>query len=68
MNAQTLASPREPGAILADFAAGADRLTAIAGDWQQRQFKPGDLAGADSVLRGLGHCLAELRQGACDGS
>lgn len=54
-------SPRPPVHIVQDFAAGAERLASTATDWQQGQFSTRDLTDADAVLRGMSHCLAELR-------
>lgn len=55
-------SARQAFAVVANFAAGADRLQAMAADWAVGQFRRNDLANADAILRGLAALLVELRQ------
>jgi hypothetical protein len=54
---------RPAGEVVADFAAAADRLAAMARDWAVGQFRHNDTANADAILRGLSALLVELRQG-----
>lgn len=63
MTARTMA-PASRGAyeIVQDFAAATERLTRIASDWRQSQFRAGDLSDAAHTLEGLARLLAELRQ------
>lgn len=58
------AESRASAVVIGDFEMGAARLEAMAVDWREGQFKQRDIADADAILRGLGHCLTELRQGA----
>jgi hypothetical protein len=53
---------RPAGEVVADFAAAADRLAAMAADWSAGQFARNDVSNADAVLRGLSALLIELRQ------
>lgn len=55
---------RQASEIMADFAAAADRLQAMAADWAVGQFRHRDTENADAILRGLSALLIELRQGA----
>lgn len=57
---------RPAGEVVADFAAAADRLAAMAADWSVGQFRRNDTANADAILRGLAARLVELRQGQSD--
>lgn len=57
---------RPAGEVVADFAAAADRLAAMAADWAVGQFRHNDTANADAILRGLAALLVELRQGQSD--
>ena len=63
MTARTMA-PANRGAyeIVLDFAAATERLSRIAADWRQSQFRAGDLSDAAHTLEGLARLLAELRQ------
>lgn len=54
---------RQASEVVADFAAAADRLQAMATDWAVGQFRHNDVANADAILRGLAALLIELRQG-----
>jgi hypothetical protein len=54
---------RPAGEVVADFAAAADRLAAMARDWAMGQFRHNDITNADAILRGLAALLVELRQG-----
>ncbi|WHZ20702.1 MAG: hypothetical protein OJF55_002851 [Rhodanobacteraceae bacterium] len=56
-------TPRQASEIVADFAAAADRLAAMAKDWAVGQFRHHDMANADAILRGLSALMVELRQG-----
>lgn len=53
---------RESTVVLCDFGSGAARLSALATDWSNGQFKPSDLPEADALLRGLQHLMVEIRQ------
>jgi hypothetical protein len=52
---------RPAGEVVADFAAGSDRLAAFARDWAVGQFRHPFTANADAILRGLAMLLVELR-------
>lgn len=58
---------RQASEVVADFAAAADRLQAMAADWSVGQFRRNDLENADAILRGLAALLVELRQGDNEG-
>ncbi|HET7561695.1 MAG TPA: hypothetical protein VFJ87_04875 [Rhodanobacteraceae bacterium] len=57
-----MSADRQASEVIAEFATAADRLTAMAKDWVEGQFRHNDVADADSILRGLTHLLNELRQ------
>jgi hypothetical protein len=59
-----MSAQRQASQVVADFAAAADRLQAMAADWAVGQFRHHDTANADAILRGLAALLIELRQGA----
>lgn len=52
---------RQASLVVADFAAAADRLAKMAGDWRQGQFCAGDIADADATCEGMHRLLVELR-------
>lgn len=54
---------RQASEVVADFAAAADRLQAMAADLAVGQFRHNDITNADAILRGLSALLIELRQG-----
>lgn len=63
MTGRTEAAPgRDAFAIVCDFAAASGRLKAMGADWQQGQFKAGDLSDANATIEGLRALLIELRQ------
>lgn len=54
---------RDAYTILRDFADASGRLSNIAKDWREGQFRRGDLTDAANTIEGLRALLVELRQG-----
>lgn len=62
MTARTMMPPgRDAFEVIRDFNAAAKRLATISADWQQFQFRAGDLIDAASTVEGLRALLGELR-------